>query len=492
MFLSKRNRCPVLWAILLITLLLVGCARTPLHTSHRVDQQHLAASVHFAVVSVAPWDEYIEALQPKFELTEADALQAVIPDTRGLEESVLNAFQVGATVASPATQTASTTEQTTSTSSLSEDPDSGDVTESRTDTYSSEQTSTPPAAYAEGGSELEIHQTEEPGRLSVLDQKPGMDPMMLYWAATALYQEVQLLNRYIKDAALRDGYKPYVVRLQISLMPKARNEPYDAYCTLGFFSSLVDKSPVATAMNKGTARTPLEQSGVDAADLHKSTRINRSPQIIPLMVTDNMEATLHSRMVQNIRQLAGASYFLGGGLGASTDIHKFVQDIETVLGRDLNSLLTVARVSDNTMLVRLGALQQATSNYAMAPRNHNVTLLLMVPEENAVGTQSIQVVSKTTLVDAETGIALPDRGPEDIAADFQALAVDHGLQDLDSVNFNRLLAHAQRNDLPGFVSELAAALPAGHQALEYAQVIWLDLVTLMIGSRYSATEFDLP
>jgi len=492
MLFVARKRWEISLVLLLLTLLLAGCARTPLHRSHRVDQQHQAASVHFAVVSVAPWDEYVETLQPKFELTEADALQAVIPDTRGLEESVLNAFQVGATVASPATQTASTTEQTSSTSYLSEDPATGDVTESQTQTYTAEQTNTPPAAFSEGGSELEIHQTEEPGRLSVLDQKPGMDPMMLYWAATALYQEVQLLNRYIKDAALRDGYTPYVVRLQISLMPKARNEPYDAYCTLGFFSPLIAKSPMAMAMNKGTARTPLEQSGVDAADLHKSTRTNRSPQIIPLMVTDNMEATLHSRMVQNIRQLAGASYFLNGGLGASADIHSFVQDIETVLGRDLNSLLTVARVSDNTMLVRLGALQQAMSNYAMAPRNHNVTLLLMVPDESSASTQSIQVVSKTTLVDAETGVALPDRGPEDIAADFRALAVNYGLEDLDSVTFNRLLAFAQRNDLPGFLSALAAAVPAEHQALEYAQVIWLDLVTLMIGSRYSATEFDLP
>src|SRR5262249_47299447 len=65
----------------------------------------------------------------------------------------------------------------------------------------------------------------------------AVDPMTRYWAATALFQEVQLLNRYVRDAWVRRGSRPYVVRVQATLMPAARNEPYDAYCTCSFFTA---------------------------------------------------------------------------------------------------------------------------------------------------------------------------------------------------------------------------------------------------------------
>src|SRR4030095_2771655 len=77
---------------------------------------------------------------------------------------------------------------------------------------------------------------------------------------------------------------------------------------------------------------------------------------------------------------------------------------EQVLGRDLNSLLTVARLSENTLRIRIGAVQEATANYAMVPRNHNITLLLMVPEGSP---PLMELASRTELVDADTG---PARG----------------------------------------------------------------------------------
>ena len=243
------------------------------------------------------------------------------------------------------------------------------------------------------------------------------------------------------------------------------------------------------SIGHGTATKILETSTPRRVTLAGSPAGDNTPQIVPLMVTDNMEATLHSRTVQNIRQLAGVAFFLNGRFGGSTDVNRFVQDIETVLGYDLNSLLTVARVTDNTLLVRLGAMQQGGANYAMTPRNHNVTVLLMVPEGVS---PTLQVVAKTTLIDAETGVALPDRSRDEIAAAFRAIGRNYDLDDQDSSFFNTLLSFAQANDQRGFAKTLAARLPAGHQALHYTHNLWLDLVTLMIGSRYSATEFDLP
>jgi hypothetical protein len=45
-------------------------------------RQDQVASVHVAVTSVRPWEEYVDALQPKFDLTPAGALAKVAEATR--------------------------------------------------------------------------------------------------------------------------------------------------------------------------------------------------------------------------------------------------------------------------------------------------------------------------------------------------------------------------------------------------------------------------
>ena len=55
----------------------------------------------------------------------------------------------------------------------------------------------------------------------------------------------------------------------------------------------------------------------------------------------------------------------------------------------------MARLSENSLRVRLGALQQASARFAMVPRNHYVTLLLMVPEEAVLQRADGEVVFRT-------------------------------------------------------------------------------------------------
>jgi hypothetical protein len=43
-----------------------------------------------------------------------------------------------------------------------------------------------------------------------------VDPLLAYTAATAIYQEVQLLEAYVRDAAQR--YVPYIARVQVSVV----------------------------------------------------------------------------------------------------------------------------------------------------------------------------------------------------------------------------------------------------------------------------------
>src|SRR5574337_2160671 len=98
--------------------------------------------------------------------------------------------------------------------------------------------------------------------------------MLRYWVATALYQEVKLLDRYVKDAAIAGDYYPYLMRIQVTLMPRRRDLPYDAYTDVAMFAG-------------------------DFGDVQQDD----VPHLIPLLVTDDLEAMVQSRSVDQIRQL---------------------------------------------------------------------------------------------------------------------------------------------------------------------------------------------
>jgi hypothetical protein len=98
------------------------------------------------------------------------------------------------------------------------------------------------------------------------------------------------------------------------------------------------------------------------------------------------------------------------GFGISADLERQLEQLKSLLGRDFNSLLTVARVSDNTLRVRLGA-QSAASGYAMVPRTHNITILLLIPDCDAQPVA--RIVAKSEVVDIETGVPLKARTQEE-------------------------------------------------------------------------------
>ncbi len=475
---SVRTETPRTRAVprhsVLIGVVVAACGCAELFTAHRVERQHDAGSVHFAVLAVGPWSEFAESLQPSFQIDEQSALDQVVPSTRALEESLLSVLQASLGLTDVPSRVVDSTTTTTT----------PDATSERTVT---EREASPLRSEVRPDAAVVIADDRAVGlpRDSVLDQDVGIDPMMRYWAATALYQEVNLLNQYIRTAAIRDGFRPYVVRLQVTLMPAARNEPYDVYTTFSFFSRPL---PVAGRGAGGTGGPGAPETSLRGTIRGSSTASERlTPQIIPLMATDNLEATMHSRMVDNVRQLAGALFFMSGTATGALDGQQFSRDQQGVLGRDLNSLLTVARVSDNSLRVRLGASQQATSDYAMVPRNHNVTVLVMVPEGVA---DTIQIVSRTVLVDAKTGKELKERTSEEISAILERVRDRYDLA-ADEKELLGLLAFAQHNDQRAYFAELER-LAGPDRDFAHGTSLWLDLVSLMAGSRYSATEFDLP
>src|SRR5262249_46380669 len=121
-----------------------------------------------------------------------------------------------------------------------------------------------------------------------------------------------------------------------------------------------------------------------------------------------------------LRQYAVALTMLQHGFGVSGQFGRQLQALQTALGEDTNSLLTVTKVARNSLRVRFGATQQLSSGLALVPRNHTVTLVVFVPRSSTYTASSsdkqgltcaipvaeqarpqrIRVTSRTELVDA--------------------------------------------------------------------------------------------
>lgn len=428
-----------------LVIALCACGGLNLHQSNRVETQREAGSVHVAVLSVAPWSHYARAMQPNFALSAEEALATIIQDSRFSASSETQAVGLG-------------------------------------------------VGLQEQG-ELEGVQAPTSSITDITIEAPKntistVDPLLRYQAAISLYQEVQLLNRTIANAAIAEGSRPYLVRLQVTLLPLSRHEPYDAYATLSFFSSDTgggDSEPVEASVDAGGA--PLAFS-LRNLDLSAAGSGQRGPSVLPLLVTDNLEATLQSRVASSTGEFSLDLLSYMGSFASNVSADLYERAVEAnVLARDLNGLLTVARLSENSLRVRLGAMQEATSDYAMVPRNHNITLLLMVPESAGAG---IDLIGRVNFVDAETGVELPGTSDEMLETLLAGAAQANGLDALTTEDLKTLTALAQVNDQPGFFGALGGATNGSLVGEAAAYSLWVDLVSLLAGGQYFSSHFDVP
>jgi len=482
-----------------------GC-KTPLYTPAKARTQEEAASTHLAVLSVARWDARKVELQPNFELKAEDALAKVIPNTLSLEEKVINALSAKIKVALPGSSFSST--ELTSVSRAQSLTNAGGVTtvigtngipettlsnatgagagvatlNQRSNTQSSSAGDVSNLNFLPGpqGSNVAV---SLPGA-GVLSNTPQKDAMLLYWAAAALYQEVKLINHYVEDAAIAANYIPYLVRLQVSIMPRKRDLPYDAYTILSFFPGKFDPTAERDSHTPAIMKERPEQ---DAA--------SEGVKVLPLLVTDNLEAALHSRSVENMRQLALALSGVVQGVGVGADLQKVNDELRTVLGYDFNSTFSVGRISDNSLQCRFGALNQAAARFAMIPQAHNVTLLLLVPrskaQEREPVTQDMRVIAKTELVHAQTGEPLPS----EISKDEYHLKAAQILRKNgfnpkdDGTNISRILGAFASNNYGKFTNLLVGI--ASRKATTYYEAVWIDFCKLRNSSQLGSLEFQI-
>jgi len=157
----------------------------------RVRSQDQAATMMVSATMVAPWDNVSAALKPAFTMNGDTAAGEVLPTTEQIQNSVLNAFGgslgIGLSGSVPTAPTGV--------------PAAGQL---------------PAAPAISGGLSL--------------------DPVLKYKAANYLNQEIQLLNAEVDNAALRNCYVPYAVKLKLAVMDYRPRLTYSVHTRVSFFT----------------------------------------------------------------------------------------------------------------------------------------------------------------------------------------------------------------------------------------------------------------
>lgn len=446
---------PVVWALCWLT---PGCPK-------EVTYQHEAGSTSVTVLAVAPWDDVRESLEPKFEMDAQKALQEAIPTSANIQNMLYWGLGAKARVAMP-----TVTEYLKETETVKDGEKSSETTRTREEKAGE-------VATAPQGSVLSDR--EGLGQNAKASDGSGLqtDPLLRYMAATALLQEVRLLNQYLKYAPIAKDYQPYLVRLQINLAPNARNMPYDAYTTLSFF-------PYNAALSARPNKNGTPPINVEL------------PRVVPMLVSDSLEAANYARSRETLLRLAVGLAAMVQGVGAEAELDNTLNKLKTATNNDLNSLFSVAVVTPNTLRVRIGAYRQAADAYTMVPRNHLLSFLLLVPkkyfeEKDKDKEVGITVLSKTAFVHATKGEALAVRSEESALRKVGLLAKEYFPQEtrvnLNPTSLQKLLTAANNSKFTQFQ---ACAKELGIPEKFY-YALWLDLVSTRCGAIYAVTHIPI-
>ena len=470
-------------------MVLAACT-PPLVTQHLPSSLQEAASVHVAVLSVARWSEYESVLQPDMSVTIDDAEKMAIPVTSDYVRNVYDALNGKLNLGWEKSNGGSATEQAGTTGATgSGGGNSGSNTGSSSGTGSgtggkstkknvtgaaSGASAASDASGASSTSDASAPSSASDSGASAVKMLPiQTNPLLQHQLALSIFQEMQILSHYLKDAAFKTGWDPYIVRAQVSVSPYAHNQPFDVYVDLGLFSKCLDH---------------------DNNAYPDSERAIQPALVIPLLVTDTVEAQQASNTAQLARDLALG---VGGNIGnvaLQSDLEKVSKNLQSLLGTDYNSLYMVSRVSDSVMQVRLGAPFNAMSQYSMSTVTHNVTLVVLTPpcKEGTDHTQ-LNVATVSRLRNAVSGQLLGIAPNYGFTQAQQVIVRAVGESFLNSPANNpkdvgTLIREVRSGDYGAFVQ----SLEDDFIKRDYAQYLWTALGDVGGTTEFSVAYVDLP
>jgi len=477
-------------AAALTALLLAGCTGNGLKVKETPEGNQSVAnideagSVHVAVLAVTPWNEIKAKLRPDLKIDPKDLRNQAIPVTFAMLDKYLDILRLQASLAPVTLKTTSTLTNTSETGK-----DDVSKNQSTTTRAPGEARATPGAAALAAGSAPALAASGASGINSSLTAR----------AMASFVQDVQALNAEVDSAARRTGYEPYLMRVQISVMPRRRHLGYDVYSNLSFFGYRG-----AFDANTGAAGTRTANAGM--------------PFIVPLLSTDSIETAQRSQSIEALRDVGLALDLVKGfgSVGASVSSQKDRQ--QALQGLDVNSVLTMGRLSDNTLRVRFGAAYDPGGGFTAHPRTNTISLLVFFPKD----AQQTRLVSRSAWTHVLDGTVL-ERSAERYGERLKPISeqwsrlgltterlreIDElplegnykGFQEeMDKTLRDHCAAKLQGNKLPAgceqsgrnVVHELHAAGREGERERTYAYV-WSHLLSLLPGSRFSTTVVDLP
>jgi hypothetical protein len=425
-----------------------------------------AAAVLVSVTAVAPWSQVSDAMQPNFTLTGDGALLQVAPTTARIQEQVLNAFGASLGVGLPQSfgQSIATSTQTSTQNASTSGGVSANTGNVSTGTSGSNTDTRQPGVVPQvpNGLPAGVQALGAPSVSGTTD----IDPILKYQAALALYQSVQLMNRQVQNAASLHCFVPYLVQLKMAILPYRRDLPYDVHSRMSFFGGgtsddagspdsplRLKQVKVLASSTQNPSPQPVSTSKVETCD----DNINKLPQVVPLLVTDDIEKAVKSSAVETARQIGFALSAMLQGIGANASLNKMDQTLNAISGQDINSRFTLSRLTDNTIYARLGASAAPTkAGRALVGQTYDISLLLLVPVgyfgSNAPKSE-IQVISHNEFRDANTGTILPIRSRKALAQ-----AADLAMQDVLSENKLAAWMVADEDLKVGIAQKLSCAI----------------------------------
>lgn len=349
-----------------------------------------------------PWSQIKAAITPAFTDVADTMLTRVAPVTGTLEGKSLESFNAQANLALPTV--ALSTARQTSTDAQGNVTTTINAQETKTNGTVPAQASAPPAPPVQAGA--------LPPSASVLSASPGIDPMMQYTAANALFQQVAVLDHYFSALDSDwNGYAAYVMSFHIAVSPARRNLPYDTYVDI-----TVDGNAQGPVPAGNSGAPPEQKPDAGAANPSPGGQKTAPPpavltetpvKVIPLIATDSLESLLQSHSAESAVALALGIQGAIAQLPINASVGNIEQKLNTLIGRGYNSTLLVGREGDATVRVRLGAILDARSekeSYVMTPMSHDISVIVLVPEN----VKSLTVFAVRRFQHSMTGVSPPN------------------------------------------------------------------------------------
>lgn len=473
--------------------LLIGCT-SPLRfkgtpegnqTAPNLDE---AGSVHISVIAVTPWNEIKTKLRPNLQIDTKTLREQAIPVTFTVLDKYLEILRLQAALA-PGTV------KTTSISSTAVETGKDDIFKS-----SSTTTKAPGEPRA-----TTVGESIAPGATAAgsVAGATAINSSLTARAMASFIQDVQALNAEVDAAAKRTGYVPYLMRIQVSVMPRRRHLGYDVYSNLSFFGYKGSFDPAT-----GSALKRSATSG--------------TPFIVPLLSSDSIETAQRSQSIEALKDV-GIALDLIKGVGSAGIAAGSQRDRQQALqGLDVNSVLTMGRISDNTLRVRFGAAFDPGGGFAVHPRTNTISVLVFFPKD----AQLSRVVSRNSWTHVLDGTVL-EPGEQTYESRLQAIASQWTNLGLSINQLKAVDELALEGNYAAFEGEMDKTLAAfcrkpldntgtgarhdncpadpkgayqhalmtsgreGERERTYAYV-WAHLLSVLPGGRFSTTVVDLP